>query len=475
MKKRIWGRAGPLGRSLRVFIAIILLTKAALAGMPEKINGVYLPPGHLSARNITTLLHYYRAAGLNAVVLHVKDPFGRVHWKAENGVAREIGAASGNGSLEAAVGYFNAASIWTIAKIDVFADDLLAEKVPERAVLNMETGRPWADRKGLRWTDPHDREVWAYNLDLCVELAAMGFKEIQFDYIRFPSDGELRNIRYPSRMGKAAPSETIGEFLATARERLSKLGVVISIDVFGLTAWKRGDFGVGQVLEEMVPHVDVVCPMFYPSHFPVGFLGWKEPSGYPEEIMTLGMSRMDKRTEKNVRPWVQGFWYAPEEIAAQIGGIEKNGGKSWMVWNPSADYGKTFAALAMGRDIHYPPFRPYSQLPELRRRGSRTVSGQKRIVNYTDYDAGYSILSLEESDGGYRSPYGTPVSVVHTLDEAILDRALRYRNLSLKQGMGKWRKASVKAAALLRELGLDPRRLRPFPIYLTWGRGAPSR
>ena len=113
------------------------------------------------------------------------------------------------------------------------------------------------------------------------------------------------------------------------------MDVVISVDVFGLTAWKTTDFGVGQVLEEIVPYVDIICPMFYPSHFPVGFLGKKVPGDYPLEIMELSMKRIQKRTNKKIRPWIQGFWYKPEKIIAQLDGIANAGASSWEIGRAS--------------------------------------------------------------------------------------------------------------------------------------------
>lgn len=455
-----------------VIVAVtLIITNTALSGLPERINGLYLPPGHFTPRKLTTLVHYYRAAGLNAVVLHAKDPLGRVFWKTDHPTAERIGAVSGDGSLERAVKYLTALSIWTIAKVDLFADDRLARKIPELAVVNRKTGGLWSDKNGLHWANPYDRRVWEYNIALCRELVAMGFDEIQFDYIRFPSDGELSKTGYPSKPDSSTPASTVGEFLSLANKSLGPLGVVISIDLFGLTAWKNDDFGVGQVLELISPHVDVICPMLYPSHFPKGFLGWKDPSAYPEKIMALSMARMGKRTKKRVRPWVQGFWYTPGEINAQIDGIVKSGSRSWMVWNPSADYENTFIALAKrGNTVFLPP-KLYPGLPELLRRGSRSVAGEKRVVNFTDYDAGYSILSLEESDETYRSPYGTLVAVVHTLDEAILDRVLLFRNIPLGKTMGKRSKVYLAARALAEELRLNARAIQPFPIYLSWGRG----
>jgi hypothetical protein len=94
-------------------------------------------------------------------------------------------------------------------------------------------------------------------------------------------------------------SDCIESFLEKAYDELKPLGVSISADIFGLTAWKTDDFGVGQVLEKMAPHLDVICPMFYPSHFPTGFLGKQSPGDFPEVIMEASMrSMMNEQTSR---------------------------------------------------------------------------------------------------------------------------------------------------------------------------------
>ena len=146
----------------------------------------------------------------------------------------------------------------------------------------------------------------------------MGFDEIQFDYIRFPSDGDLTVVHYPEKPENRSRTACIGKFLETAHAELGPKGIILSVDLFGLVAWKTTDFGVGQLIEAIAPHVDVICPMLYPSHFPPGFLGKSNPGDFPFEIMSLSMQRIKRRTDKRIRPWIQSFWYAPDDINAQI-------------------------------------------------------------------------------------------------------------------------------------------------------------
>ena len=153
--------------------------------------------------------------------------------------------------------------------------------MPALSVMDSASDTPWTDANDLHWANPSDSRVWDYNIALSKELARMGFDEIQFDYVRFPSDGDLSIISYPNTLPGFSKSDCIASFLEKAHDELKPLGVSISADVFGLTAWKTDDFGVGQVLEKMAPHLDVICPMFYPSHFPSGFLGKQSPGEFP--------------------------------------------------------------------------------------------------------------------------------------------------------------------------------------------------
>jgi hypothetical protein len=438
---------------------------------PETLTGVYFPSACLYGRSFAGIVYYMEAAGLNLAVLHAKDPFGRLYWKSTNTLALEIGAPVSSAPLEAAARVLEQKGIWTAVKIDVFQDSLLVANHPEMGVKDSETGGLWADRKGLHWANPYDRRVWDYTIALCLELIDLGVDEIQFDYIRFPSDGILDTIQYPVMLEGTSPKECIGKFLAYARSKLKPSGVVISVDLFGMTAWKSEDFGVGQVLEQITPHVDVVCPMFYPSHFPENFLSLKNPGRFPYEIMESSLEEIRKRTAAEIRPWIQGFWYKPEEIKAQLQGISENNIHSWAVWNPSGRYSATFNALANLSGTPFPEPEFYPQLEVLRKHDDLVLAGLARIINTTCYREGYSILSLDDSANGRKSDFATLTDVAFTLDESIVDRILKGRGIAVT----KWTNRSTKIARLTnliaQDLGIDPRRMRPAPIYIDWENG----
>ena len=458
--------------ALLVALSILILPcwlPPALAAEEVDLRGLYLPVYVLTERRLAELSHYAKQAGVNAFILHVKDPRGGVFWDSQNRIARQIGAVQSDYSLGKAIATLKREGIRPIAKIDVFADSLLASSQPQWAVMDSKSKGLWADKNGLHWTNPYEEEVWDYNIDLALELVALGFVEIQFDYTRFPSNGILRNIHYPNAPAQANRSQAIAAFLQRAYGRLKPHGVVISVDLFGLTAWKRDDLGVGQVLEEIAPHVDVLCPMLYPSHFPAGFQGWQEPNDHPAEIVRRSMAAIRPRLKKEVRPWLQGFWYTPEQIQAQIEVLDTAKVKGWAVWNSAANYGPTFAALATIKGITYTKPTFYPGLAELRPAGRKILRSRETVINYTDYEQQYSVLSLEATTATYRSPYSFPYQVLATLDEAVIDTILHRREIKIHRSMSKGAKVQRLAGLFTRDIKVSPRSLRPQPFFIDWG------
>jgi hypothetical protein len=236
-------------------------------------------------------------------------------------------------------------------------------------------------------------------------------------------------------------------------------------------AWKTVDFGVGQLIETIAPHVDVICPMLYPSHFPSGFLGKKNPGEYPQEIMELSLKRMKGRTDKIIRPWVQGFWYEPGDINAQLDGLSVAGKTGWSVWNASGNYSTTYKALAIRLNQTFPAPQFYPSISEIIHNDERIIPGNHRVVNFTNYKQGYSIVSLEESKNGSKSAYSTLIKVLDTLDEGIMDRILATRGIPFSRLTSKYNKKVRLADLLCKDLQIDPRRFRPKAIYVDWQNG----
>ena len=457
--------------TLIMLLALSFPFTAHSSTSPEKLTGVYFPSGCLYGRSFQGIVHYMKVSGLNLAVLHAKDPLGRLFWKSNNSTARAIDASAPNASLENAISTLKQKGIWTAAKLDVFQDSLLVTNFPEMGVMDSETGKLWADHKGLHWANPYDIRVWDYTIALCRELIALGVDEIQFDYLRFPSDGDMATIEYPIVIEGISKDECIGKFLAFANSKLKPTGVTISVDLFGMTAWKTKDFGVGQVLEQIAPHVDVICPMFYPSHFPENFLNLENPGQYPHRIMKSSLQQMKKRTDKEIRPWIQGFWYTPEEIDAQLQGVAECEGQDWTVWNPSGRYAETFNALAAKTGTTFPEPEFYPPLEDLKDRIDLIMPGRAKIINHTCYREGYSILSLDDSVIDEKHKYTTISGVMSTLDESIIDRILTNRQLDFNRWTSLRTKVMHLTTLIIQDLDIDPFRMNPSPIYIDWDAG----
>ncbi len=230
-----------------------------------------------------------------------------------------------------------------IARIVCFNDPLLSRKRPELAIKN-KSGGIWKDRKGSSYISPYNREVWDYLVQLGQDAARHGFREIQFDYVRFPSDGNISNIAYP----KTATSheDTIAAFLEYAHQRLEPMGVWVSADVFGLTLYVKDDLGIGQKIEKVARNVDIVSPMVYPSHYYAGSYNIANPNSHPYEIITASMKDAKRRlagTGALNRPWLQDFslggvQYGVAEVKKQIKAAEEQGFPEWILWDPGVSY-----------------------------------------------------------------------------------------------------------------------------------------
>jgi hypothetical protein len=235
--------------------------------------------------------------------------------------------------------------IYLIARIVAFKDDLLAQAHPEWSVRTAD-GHLFHDREHFAWIDPFRREAWDYLLDLGEEAAAMGFDEIQFDYVRFP---DSRDAVFSQPNTEANRVAAISGFLQAARGRLAPYNVFLAADIFGYTAWNSNDTYIGQDLAALSQAVDYLSPMLYPSGFQFGIPGTPEPVRQPHDIVLRTLRRAAARTgiaPLRFRPWLQAFRdyafdrrpFDADEIRAQIDAAEQAGSDGWMLWNPRNSY-----------------------------------------------------------------------------------------------------------------------------------------
>jgi hypothetical protein len=232
--------------------------------------------------------------------------------------------------------------VYTIARLSVFWDQAAATSRPEWALKSRKApGQPWVDSNEKLWANPYLPAVWDYNIAIATEVAKMGFDEVQFDNLQFPSEGELEDIDFgPEAEGKKRV-DAISSFLDRAYTALSPLGVYVGANVFGLTPYVSDDMGVGQSFDAIAQRTDFICPTIYPSQFADGFNGYEKPAEVPGDVVgetvKQGLSRFNPRTVARVRPWLQDFSgsveYDAPKVRAQIDGAEQNGSVGWMLWN----------------------------------------------------------------------------------------------------------------------------------------------
>ncbi len=279
---------------------------------------------------------------MNAIQLDLKDESGYMGHESTVELAQEIGASKNFLPAEEMVADLQERGIYSIARIVVFRDPVLAEERPEYMVKRKD-GEPLG---GGNWVDPTNKEVWEYNLELAREAYEMGFDEVQYDYIRFPEGHAAWEAEYKKDVGEKR-YEFMNDFLKYVRKEIG-WDKRLSAAVFGFISVAQDDLKIGQRPEQMGPYLDYMSPMVYPSHYSPGNYGLDNPNAHPYEVVDESMAEFHELLEKSgckLRPWLQAFTlgspsYGREEIRAQIEATEKNGIDTWLLWNPRTVYNK---------------------------------------------------------------------------------------------------------------------------------------
>jgi hypothetical protein len=315
----------------------------AMPRVPREIRGVHMTMGLASVEGKLGEYLALRAYGLNTLELDVKDENGSIGFVSPNlpQLARDVGAARLHYDARGAARAAEDAGVYLIGRVVVFADPTLGPARSELA-LQWPDGSAWRDPAGLAWLNPYDRRVWRYVVDVAAAAARAGFDEIQFDYVRFPSDGDLDSIVYPKT--RREPKErTIERFLAYASRRLRPLGVRVSADLFGLAATR--DLGVGQSPKRLGRHLDAIYPMVYPSHYVPGEYHLTDPEAFPGRTVEASLGDYKNAVRgMNVRivPWLQDFslsrTYGLDEVTDQVTAARRANANGFMLWNPLGVY-----------------------------------------------------------------------------------------------------------------------------------------
>lgn len=335
---------------------------------PNEVKAIYMTSwvaGTTDWRN--ELISYIEDSELNSIVIDIKDDTGRISFEVNDPELYEVASFERRiADIDSLIETLHEKDIYVIGRVSVFQDPYFVTKHPELAVRRASDRGIWQDRKGLTWLDAGSREVWEYAVSIAREAHSRGFDEINFDYIRFPSDGNMRDIYYPESEGKerAVVLESFFKYLHT------EVGdeMPISADLFGLVTYADDDLGIGQEIMRAVPYFDFISPMIYPSHFASGTFGYSSPASQPYEIifgsMETAVTRLTATStatlitvgtttntvyepresfpKEKLRPWLQDFDlgadYGKAEVEAQIRALEALGLNSYMIWDPSNRY-----------------------------------------------------------------------------------------------------------------------------------------
>ncbi|GAC1510078.1 MAG: putative glycoside hydrolase [Terriglobales bacterium] len=342
----------------QVIIPGILGSPVAESAVPVardfEVRAIYLTGLMAGSDRGLKIIRRWRELGGNAVVFDVKDSDGSINIPFENPLAG--GHKVTLRDLPKFTHFLHSQNMHAIARVAIFRDERLVVAHPELAVQSRRTGTSWRENGKLVWTDPSQPKVQEYNIALARKAAEAGADEIQFDYVRFPAEGDQKDASFYFQ--KEHPdwqrADVIADFLKHAYAELHPTGVLLSLDVFGIMAWQRSvDLAhTGQDIVRMAKYCDVLSPMIYPSHF-FGMDGIARPGDAPEHFIGESMERFAKITQGSgvvIRPWLQAFaWrtktYSPNYIEAQVLTSKEKGGIGFLLWNANNNYAKPYAAM----------------------------------------------------------------------------------------------------------------------------------
>jgi hypothetical protein len=324
--------------------------------IPVKVKGIYVTAPAAGSARIDDLIALVDNTEINAMIIDIKDDHGKISYAMDGTRASEIGAVTNIISdMPALISKLKAKNIYLIARIVAFKDPYLAEQKQELAIRNKD-GSIYRDNNGEGWVNPYNRQVWDYLVEIAAQAAAIGFNEVQFDYIRFSTGQGISETDFGEDAKSITKEEIITEFTKYAYEKIKPLGVFVSADVYGTIISSSIDAGlVGQNYVDMSKYLDYICPMIYPSHFGEGNYGIEYPDREPYNIIRKVLNASQENLslipegehKAVVRPWLQAFtatWiahymqYGGDEIRAQIDGVDSVGYDEWILWNAACNY-----------------------------------------------------------------------------------------------------------------------------------------
>lgn len=366
--------------------------------LPAQVKAIYMTAcvaGTPSFRDrLVTLIE---ETEINSVMIDIKDYSGAISFPPENQAWQPAWehAKCGARDMRDFIADLHERGVFVIGRITVFQDPFQARRAPHLAVKRADGETVWSDHKGLSFIDVAAKEYWDHIIALSVESYNLGFDELNFDYVRYPSDGNMRDIAFPHTQGSSWPGDkqaNLENFFAHLRTALTddtrfaayrhegtgraSSTPWMSADLFGMTTTNYDDLSIGQIQERAAPYFDFIAPMVYPSHYPNNYLGLGNPNDHPYKIvyhaMQSAVARMQASTTQvagfrhervgtstplvytkptygpeRLRTWIQDFDYGGDydaaDVRTQIQASYDAGVMSFMIWAPSNIY--TRAAL----------------------------------------------------------------------------------------------------------------------------------
>lgn len=317
---------------------------------PASIKGIYMTAETVAGKNGKTLVSKLIASGGNAVVIDIQHGGGLLAFNPKNEGLKKLNPGSGRlNDLPKRIKEMHDQGIYVIARQVAFNQPYMATKKPDWKI----KGR-WGGFYPEKWLDPSHPEVQDFNLSVMREVAEMGFDEVQFDYVRFPAANH-RNYDYSYDETLFTPSDIIVQFLEKARVVADEYGIAIGADVFGVIVWGNVDWKiVGQDPGRISRIVDAIYPMTYPSHFGIGFNGYKNPHNAPYSIIHDSIKKFVEASAgtAQIRPWIQGFplkvngfgsWFMVEQVKASFDA----GADDFVIWSPGNIYTYSWPSFAI--------------------------------------------------------------------------------------------------------------------------------
>ena len=312
----------------------------------REVRAIYMQGGNTVPGRIARELILLKQAGGNALIFDVKDIIGVVNYRSEVAEVEALRTYPAPiPDLAKTIRYLHDNEIYVIARVALFQDRNLAEQKRAWAIKNGNDVLRWKGEP--LWMDPGVDDVQLYNLKIVSEMVRMGVDEIQFDYVRYPAEGDLSQVSFRNVREPRDKTLHLKRFLTAARMLTLGTGVRTAIDIFGIVAWgEKADVeATGQRIEELSRYVDVISPMLYPSHFGHVWDGIENPADHPKHFYVHGVRRVLERSHNRVivRPWLQAFhWrvtnYDEHYVPRQIEGLREGGGVGWMLWNAGNNY-----------------------------------------------------------------------------------------------------------------------------------------